>query len=186
MRARFRTLASVAAVAGLLLTACGDDDSGDDDAAALTDDGGSADESTGGDETDGSDDGTVEPALGPDDGSNVTITVDGEVHEVTTVQTCETETDTDRETDVTVFGFSADGPRVEFTLSYQGADTSPTGTDQYFGRVGIKGGELSASVTQDEPFEFLTDDRSTVQGTLTMETTTEPIRPVEVTVDITC
>lgn len=186
MRARFRTLASVAAVAGLLFTACGDDDSGSDDDAALTDDGGSSDAPVDGDEMNGGDDGTVDPPVGGDDASSVTITVDGEVHDVTTVQTCETETDTDRETDVTMFGFSADGPRVEFTLSYQGADTSPTGTDQYFGRVSIRGGEVSASVTQDEPFDFLTDDRSTVQGTLTMETTTEPIRPVEVTVDITC
>ncbi len=165
----------------LLLAGCGDDDAGSTDAASET--------SAGGDESS-----TLEPAAGDTDPagdagageSAVTVTVDGTVYAVTTVQQCSTEPDVERETDVGVYGFAETGERVELVLSYQGAATSPTGTDQYFGRIGISSGELSASVTADEPFDFLTDDRSTVVGSLEMETSTEPIRTIDVDIDVTC
>lgn len=175
-------VATAVAAGSLLVTGCGDDDAPDDE----TDLDDSVDGPVEDDSSDPAPDGDGDDAATSGDGSDVTVTVDGVEYAVTTVQSCATETDTGSETDVEVFGFAETGERIEFTLSYQGADTSPTGTDQYFGRVGVKSGELSASVTADDPFEFLTDDRSTVAGSLQMETTTDPIRTVDVEVDITC
>ncbi|WP_436794181.1 hypothetical protein [Actinospongicola halichondriae] len=170
----------LALVAGVFLFAgCGDDDAASNDGGGETSP--SADESS----TPAADDGDPAGDAG-DAESDVTVTVDGTVYAVTTVQECSTETDLDRETDVGVYGYAETGERVELVLSYQGAETSPTGTDQYFGRVGISSGELSASVTADEPFDFLTDDRSSVVGSLEMETSTEPIRTIDVDIDVTC
>lgn len=183
MRSRFRTILLCAAACGLPLSACGDDDSSDGGSSPAASDGGvdaTSDEAAG----NANDTTPSDEEHGDDVDAPVTITVDGVVHQVTTVQTCETETDTQRETDVQVFGFTSEGPRIEFTMSYQGADTSPTGTDQYFARLNVS--DVAVTTVADEPFDFLTDDRSTVHGTLTMETTPEPTEPVEVAVDITC
>ncbi len=171
------------ALAGVLLLAgCGDDDAADD--AAPGDVSSDVDES--GSSTPETDGGTGEAGeTGPGE-SDVTVTVDGTTYAVTTVQQCSTETDVERETDVAVYGFAETGERIELVLSHQGAETSPTGTDQYFGRVGISSGELSVAVTADEPFDFLTDDRSSVEGSLEMISTTDPSRTVDVEIDVTC
>lgn len=115
----------------------------------------------------------------------MTITVDGVAYPVTTVQTCQTERDGDRSSDLAVFGFAESGTRIELTFSYQGADDSPTGTDQFYGSIHVAAEDLSARMTADEPFEFLDGDRSTVTGEVTM-TTTGDERDVLVAFDITC
>lgn len=185
MRLRRIALSVIAALA-LVVAGCGDDDdAGSDDTSTETDAGGSDDG--------GSDAGAVDG--GSDDGGSdgggsadtaVVVTVDGTTYPITTVQTCQTERDEDRETDVTMFGFAESGERVELSIRYQGADTSPTGTDQYYASVSIASDELRAQTTEDDPFGFLDGDRSTVTGEITMLTTTGSEREIQVAFDITC
>ena len=176
-----RPLRLLAPIAILLAAAagCGDDDAVSDSSTGLAP----------ADGTDGAAD--EQPGSGPDageplDDSGVTVTVDGQTYAVTTVQTCELETDADREVDVAVYGFASTGPRVELSFRYQGADTSITGTDQFFGSLGIAG-EVDAAIVTDEPFDFLAGDRSTVSGSIQMEDrSTDPARTVDVAFDLTC
>ena len=174
--------AALAAV--LLLAACGDDDAGVDATpltSAPSDAGTTPDAGTGVGDGDGGD---VADAGDATD-TAVVVTVDGVEYPVTLVQDCETERDEARSTDLKAFGFAESGERIELAFSYQVAEESPSGTEQYYGRVSIASGELSAQTVVDEPFEFLTDDRSRVVGSLPMEVQSDG-RTVEVSFDVTC
>lgn len=172
MRRRNRIIAiGISSVAILVLAACGGGGGDDADDAPSSP---AADAGANG----------VGGAGGSGAESAVTVTVDGTEYAVTTVQTCETETDVEREEDLKMFGFAESGERVELSFRYQGADESPSGTEQYYGSVGIASGETSAQVVADEPFEFLSGDRATVSGSVEMETTDG--EPVDVAFDITC
>lgn len=162
----------------LLLSGCG----GDDDSNTSAD----ADAPDAGDPADQGDQSVDEPD-GAGGDSDVVVTVGGVEYPMTIVQTCHTERDEDRSTDLAMYGFAESGERVELSFRYQTAEDSPTGTDQYYGQVGVKSGEVSAQVSSDEPFDFLEGDRSTVTGAVTMESTSgESVTAIEVAFTITC
>lgn len=176
------TITAMAVSSLLLLAGCGGDD--DDDTNTSADPGGQdpGDAADQGDQGDQATDG--QSAAGGD--ADVVITVGGVEYPMTIVQSCQTERDEDRSTDVGVYGFAESGERVELSFSYQVAENSPTGTEQYYGQVNVKSGEVSAQVATDEPFDFLEGDRSTVAGSVTMETTGSSVAAVEVEFTITC
>ena len=66
------------------------------------------------------------------------------------------------------------------------AEESPTVTEQYYGSVGIASGEVRAQIAADEQFDFLEGDRSTVTGSVTMESTGGTPAPVEVEFTVSC
>ncbi len=172
------TIAAAAIVSLVLLAGCGDDDGAGGDASSVT----SSENPQAGKSSD-----TVGDApTGGGSDSDVVVTVDGQTYPLSIVQACQTERDEARSTDLAVYGFAETGERVELTFRYQVAEESPTGTEQYYGSVGIASGQLSAQTVVDEPFDFLQGDRSSVSGTVSMETTPGPARTVDVEFDITC
>ena len=113
------------------------------------------------------------------------MAVDGEEYPVTTIQTCDTTGDPKRNTDLTLYGYAASGERVELTFMHQPADESPAGTEQYYGSLGLSSGSAGHWQSQSsEPWSFLSGDRSSVNGSVTMDDTEG--QSVDVTFDITC
>jgi hypothetical protein len=115
----------------------------------------------------------------------VTVAVDGTEYPVTTIQTCDTTGDPQRKSDLTVRGYAKTGERVELTFMHQPADESPSGTDQYYGSLGLSAGSGGQwQIQSSEPWPFLSGDRSSVSGTVTMDDTEG--QSVDVTFHVTC
>lgn len=117
--------------------------------------------------------------------ADVVVAVDGKKYPVTTVQTCDTKGDPERNRDLTVYGYAKSGERVELTFMHQPADESPSGTEQYYGSLGLSSGSDGEWQTQSsEPWPFLSGSRSSVSGSVTMEDSDG--QSVDVTFDVSC
>jgi hypothetical protein len=127
---------------------------------------------------------TVAGGGGTED-TGVIITVDGVEHVVDTSLGGKCTTDGDPsypDTELAAFGYDQDGGRVELTFRHQGADTSVSGKDEYFGSVSTLDGHWQMQTV--EPFSWLDGDRSHVTGTATMEDSDG--QTVEVGYDVQC
>lgn len=125
--------------------------------------------------------------LSEDRDTGVVVTVDGAEYRVDTQLggSCRTEYDPDRQDDLSASGYDVEtGTRVELGFSRQAAEFSPSGEDEYYGRLFIASSPTSWQIQTQEPWEWIDGDRSTVAGSVTMED--DEGGTADITFEVTC
>ncbi len=131
-------------------------------------------------------------SAGSGDGSaSALITADGVEYAVDTRLggSCDTEGEgAPHFTDLMVFGYEVEsGERVELVFDRRPPENTPSGQEEFYGRLSIGGdsGGPSWRTLSLDPWLWLADERSTVTGSATMETP-DGSESVEVTFEVTC